>query len=315
MAITAPIPMPESGADAFGSGMTTSQSIINSMMQNKLIPSQIQEQQGKAAQSSMIAQLLNKAMGGGNGSGMNSNMGALASAVLGFPTQTQVVDGKLIQTNPISGTSQEQVGQTPDEKKQTAIDQANAEAQAKEKIDSAKDIETQASDIRDMHGDLTQLNQLMKDNPDLGGMFTGIKMKLGQSNDPNASTFQSLAGDLQIKLARNASNRGGIGIVNWTKGIKPDIGNKPGQNAGLITSGLGQAERKYKDLDDRYFENTGRHLPELKAEQSSQGGSTNLTPKTTGNGMVVLYKNGKEYHLPPKLMNEALTKGGFTLGN
>lgn len=51
MAITGPIPLPESGADAFMKGATTSQSIIDSLIKNKLNPYQIQLLQGQAQEA------------------------------------------------------------------------------------------------------------------------------------------------------------------------------------------------------------------------------------------------------------------------
>lgn len=315
MAITAPIPLPESGADAFQSGATTSQGIINSLMQNKLVPAQIQEAQGKAAQSQMMANLINSAMSGGK---MGTNNGMLLAGLLGIPTQTQVIDGQLVQTNPISGTSTQQIGETPEQKAQLAIQQANAEAAGKSKVDTATDLESQASDMRGLHSDLTGMNKLLTDNPGLGGFGSGLAVRMGLNNDPNAGEFQSLAGSAQTRLAKMASSRGGIGVLNWTKSVKPDIGNRHDYNMGLVGSSLKQTEAKYKDMDKQYYDLTGKHLPDIKSQeaQADEGqGSTNRVPKTTANGMVILYKNGKEYHLPPKLMNEALTSGGFTLGD
>lgn len=64
------IPMPQTGMDAFLQGLTTSQSMFNSIMENKLNPykaqlmkSQAQEAQGKAQESQMWSNLFNLAGG------------------------------------------------------------------------------------------------------------------------------------------------------------------------------------------------------------------------------------------------------------
>lgn len=67
MPIFSPIPMPQNAMDAFMTGMQHSQSMFDSFMKNKMTPYQIKlleaqtlEAQGKGAEASMYAQIMNK---------------------------------------------------------------------------------------------------------------------------------------------------------------------------------------------------------------------------------------------------------------
>lgn len=219
----APIPMPQNPMDAFLGAMATSQSMFDSMMKNKLTPYQAQlykaqaeEAQGKAAQSNMLAHLINglinpdqiinksnstinniqpdnlqqeptgnnppQDMNSGTinpggvtpvnmqninlpsrkpgqesmpiqssqkpfGNGMNPGLqkSNLAAALLGIPVGHEMVDGKLVTINPLTGTSTEQIGQTPQQQAELKMQVGRSNAFSGQDAKLVNTLDTQSA--------------------------------------------------------------------------------------------------------------------------------------------------------------------------
>ena len=96
----------------------------------KLLPYQIQEMQGKAAKSQMLANLIEQAMKGNGQGGGSNNSALLASGLLGLPTH--VIEGNIV--TPFGSMK---VGETPAERRQAQAKQKSASETLKSTSESA----------------------------------------------------------------------------------------------------------------------------------------------------------------------------------
>lgn len=286
MAVTAPIPLPQTGMDALMGSAAGTQSMINSIMQNRLVPYQAAELQGKAAESQMMANLINQVLGGtgtasapglaggatdtstASGTGGSAgapNKAAILAGLLHIPIDTKVIDGKVVQNNPFSGTTVQQVGTTPEQQEQSKTD-----------IGAASKIEEAARAARDKYSLYSRMNESLKNDPSLTGWTPAGQFFFGQA-PASVSNFVQLTKDAQIAGDRSASSRGGAYALKWAASAKPNVRYAGDQNQGMINAEMGSTTDEYNNMDREYFEKTGKHLPPLIDESAGQNAPANTT--------------------------------------
>jgi len=338
MPIGPSIPTPMSGGDAFLQGAAGSQGIFDSLMKNKLVPAEIDLKRAQAMKSNMIARLINDVMGGNamgdeSSSGTSSSnsiqsdeakhmKGNLVAGLLGLPVQTNIIDGKLVSTNPFTGTAAHQIGETPTEKSEREQKQAVGTKQQEADSAAAQKLEDAALTLKRSHSLYKQLNDILDKRPNLTGVGSGLASSLNMSSNPDLAAFQTISGRAQAELGRLGSQRGGAQVLKWAETNKPGIYKPVKYNRGIIGGTINSLQNDYNDLNEEYRAKTGKNLP-FKLESSEQSESvpvsapvSNFQATSSANEsnkpIAILYKGGKEYHLPPKLMQKAL-KEGFSL--
>lgn len=263
MAITGPIPLPGTGIDAFLDELQRGQ-------ENKL-------KAAEAAKSQMLANLIQQAMGGGaegaqgaGSSGGGTNNALLTSGLLGLPTH--VVEGNII--TPF-GT--QKIGESPQEKREAELGQTLAAEQGKTNIAESKTLKDTANTIRNSYGLYKELQDLLKENPNLTGFWPGVAVATRRSSNPKLAAFQEKVTKLQAALGRLASQRGGAAVTNWAAGGKPHPGNAGKYNLGMIESGLQDLKREYANVNKEHKSLTGKELDRLE-EESNQEEPETLPP-------------------------------------
>jgi hypothetical protein len=316
MAVTSPIPLPQSGMDALMSGATNSQSIIDSLMNNKLIPYKAAEMQAKANQAQMRSNLINYLLGGsssqvtplptgssslsvppvsssssypaGNIQQAGSSIGsksplaispdkaAIFADMLGFPVEHQVIDGKLVTINPLSGVTTQQIGQTPIEKSQMDTSAAINQAAGKEAISRGTDLEKSAETARNSFMIYKQMQDLLNKNQNLTGWGPGIAVKTHSSKSGDLGAFHTLTIQANAELAKLASQRGGVGALKWVAGGKPSVFNSSDFNQGMINQTMNNIRQEYANINKDYRAKTGRDL-NIPLEDTGGSGQSNTS--------------------------------------
>lgn len=295
----APIPMPESPMDAFMKGATTSQSIIDSMINNKLTPyrqslmeAQAEQARGIGAKSNLIAKFLNQFVGGGQmpaeqmatgnetqgaggapmgapqGGPSNPNMNAslLASGLLNLPTQT--VEGNIV--TPF-GTFK--VGESNKEKR---LGEAQSGATKKALEDIYGTDEGDAEILDSLKGLQGAINNPRYKN--IAGTAEGYTMGLRPFGLPLGTAFQKLfpeedkelLGTVNTAMASINSNfaksfKGPYkgAIDNLIQGLKPNINESIPVQQGKVNAmmTLYTIKQQRKQLIDQYVAN-GASVPQ-----------------------------------------------------
>lgn len=253
MAITSPIPLPESGMDAFLNEIQRGQ-------ENKLRQAQMEALQGKAAQSQMLARLINQAItgsspGGSSQGGMDNSL--LLSGLLGLPTHT--IEGKLV--TPF-GTKQ--IGETPEEKGKREVKESGEKKAAASSVSTQQALENQADSLINAAMGYNKLASLHKANPGLTHPWAGFKVEHGLTNSKELGEYAGTAKDIQAQLAKGLSTRGGVGILQSAGTMKPHVGNREKFNLGMISSGWEKMLNDMTTVNNRYKELTGKNLPQYE---------------------------------------------------
>ena len=351
------LPLPKSGAEIVDSGI---QGIFDQMRQRQLLPYQLellkaqaQEAQGAGAKSQYLAKLIkqvtdqspagsqsvNSGQPGSNVQGANPHGGmgvpekaAILAALMGIPTTSQVIDGKLVTNNPFTGIQQTQVGQTPEQKAALDVKTKTEEKQNADNAAKADQAYKDAQSAIELGKNYKALSDLLEKDPKHHLTGVGKGLFIQRTRNPDASTFNAKTSKELVALEKQFSQRGSNLALSTSKLYKPDIGASYSYNRGNIDNGFNDTREQYKTAKENYHRATGQSLPISydefeKAEKIESGGgkhslvnkesneATDSDNNSGNNPVVVVYrkdrKTGKvrEYHLPPKLHKQALAEG------
>lgn len=291
MASVDQIPFPQSGMDSFEKGLTTSQSIFDSMMRNKLYAAQAKEALGKGAQSQMLANIIGQmtgqnpsGMGSDNSSPMNgggANKALMVAGALGLPTQ--VVEGNLI--TPF-GTFK--VGESPQEKRMGESQQNVKEKSGAADITAATDYKKTADELKNTYDLYKQMQALLVKRPDLTGLLQGARSSLNTSSDPDLAAFIEKATEAQASLARMGSQRGGQFALQFAKQGKPGPYKQVSYNQGMINSRLERLKQEYGNLNKNYKDVSSKDLDQLENENVDNGNPSYSSPNVSSDNVVTL---------------------------
>jgi len=265
MAITGPIPLPGTGMDAFLNELQRGQ-------ENKLKSAQREALMGKAAQSKMLADLINRAMGGAGSSGAGTMQGGasgvnaplLTSGLLGLPTHA--MGGNII--TPFGSVK---VGESPTEEGQRKVGEALQTKQGETNITSQADINKHVLALNNLKNIYNRMNSLLEKRPSLTGPLAGRMGESGLSSDDDLAAFQVLSKKAQAELGKLAtSSKAGIGSINWAGTGKPSTKNPGKYNVGMINQGLKDIEDEIATLQGHSPSNekTPEVAPEVAPERA-----------------------------------------------
>lgn len=251
MAVTGPIPLPPMA----GSTLSDIPEMLERM---RLMRAQSQEATGKAAQSEMLAKLINSAMSGsGSGGGMQGSNPLLLSALMHFPTTS--VDGQVV--TPFGNVK---VGESGSEKRMGESQAQIQTAQGKTDIGKSKSIEDSTRSLGDTISSYEALLNLFEKNPNLTNPLNSFKKNkfYNVSSDPDLGTFTETAGNLQSALTKLFSARGGVGAAKLAGTLKPTDTNTVPFNIGMIKSGLRRVQNEHQLMKkDWESYNPGKTFP------------------------------------------------------
>lgn len=108
---------------------------------------------------------------------MNLSMANLAAALLGFPVSHTTIDGKLVTSNPLTGTSTEQIGQTPEQQNEQKVDTANKININKNNAAIAKEYDEKAMAGSQTKETLDQLGETIN-SPTWAGMRKAVNLPI-----------------------------------------------------------------------------------------------------------------------------------------
>lgn len=189
-------------------------------------------------------------------------------------------------------------------------------------LKSKEGLQTQADSLFEALNKYKNLHNMLVKNPNLTGFKEGLASKIGFEISPGAAEFKNTSGELQAALARGLSARGGIQAFKAASTMKPDVGSQGNYNMSMIKAGIRNSLDHLDVINSHHRELTGQDLPNYYDKRKEfldliSDKQVNKPEKKSNNKeepSVVLYKNGKQYRIPPKLMQKALSEG-FTLGD
>jgi hypothetical protein len=205
--------------------------------------------------------------------------------------KSKVVDGMQYDTYPSGKVVATKGGPNTEEKAEIGLNVAERREESKAHVKQNTEAETSGTSLAKSARYLRQLKQILEENPGLTGPGASFSSKLGLSKNKQLGKFKEISGKLQAEIGKYASQRGGIQSVNWAASVKPDIGNQPEMNLGMIEAALEGIGEDYKDISDQYGKrNKGKRFPvELPGEEKEKS-------KEKENGITKVI-DGTEYKM------------------
>jgi hypothetical protein len=205
------------------------------------------------------------------------------------------VDGYQIQTYPSGKVTRIKMGDTWDEKQQKLVQMNGEKEQKKSDIKRSDDIVKSSQAIANAANTVKELHSLLQENKGLTGAAYRLPVvgdalaKL--SNNKALGKFDSAAGMLQGDYAKAEATRGGIGLVNWAKNVKPDKTNSPAYNEGMIYQHAHKQLEQFADAKAEWeSKNPGKEFPVKMPDLSDI-----LKTEKTDNAHPTKTINGREY--------------------
>jgi hypothetical protein len=147
--------------------------------------------------------------------------------------------------------------ETPDKKEERAINKEEQRENRKE----ANKIEENTAELAKTASIVKEMKQILKQNPGITGISNLVGQKTKLAKGTPLHRFKFLAGELQAKLAKQASARAGIGIINWINDIKPSIYSTKEANLGMLDAAEENMESDYNIDSERYKRKSGTDIP------------------------------------------------------
>ncbi len=340
------IPNVGDNGTGFLQGAATGSDIMQRMLMNPydmaLKRAQAQNQAASAQESTMLLQLMQGSTPNATGTGtsggvpekMDVNKALFLSGKLKLPTQ--VVNGQII--TPFGSF---RVGETKSQERAGETHEKNAQ-------DILKTTAESAIGGLSVNASFQALDKIMEDPnyKNIAGTIEGKTITAQPFGIPVGSMLQqAFPGKFtpeDAQLAGQASTHMGniiTGVAAKFKGpfkqmingiinnMKPNMGDSIAVQQSKIKSlrQLSDLADTQNDLIAKYV-NEGMdptaaiirvahetNFSDIISSYQGKNNNTNPTPKTNNQGQVILYKKGKEYHVPPKMMKQALSEG-FTIG-
>lgn len=178
--------------------------------------------------------------------------------------------------------------QTPEQKKQNAIEQAIAIDEAKANRAKIDEIEKTSQALMPYAASVKTINDILKNKPDLVGRTTQLADALGLTEDTDVGTFLSAAQKLQSQMAHEMSGRGGYGVSKLVEQAKPNLGKSTAYNQGVIDelkSGMkdsfNQLKSEYERLSNKKFPYSfEQYFEEETGQKSSSSKKLKYNPST-----------------------------------
>lgn len=183
---------------------------------------------------------------------------------------TEYPSGKITATkSPVSETAKESSQQKLSAKEQYDIRRENRKETQK--------LNTHLTELVKYMKTMRHMQDLLSENPNMTGLWPFIKHKARQSNQPQGE-FQSGAVNLQTKMTKQMSERGGAGAARIVAAGKPDIGQSLEFNQGALNQmfegaieDFNEAKKEWENL------NPGVEFPYSIEDILSTKGNTKAT--------------------------------------
>jgi hypothetical protein len=151
--------------------------------------------------------------------------------------------------------------QTPEEKKELAIDQALSIDEAKANRKKIDEIEKTAQALIPFIVKAKTIKDILNRNPKLTGPSTALADMLGLSRDTDVGTFISAAQSLQGKMAHELGSRGGYGLATLVEKGKPNIGKSNEFNVGVTEEILESMHDSFLQMKQEYERLSNKPFP------------------------------------------------------
>lgn len=268
------IPLPGSYGDALSKGLATGSDVMQRMMMNPydmaLKQAQAENERAQASKSSMLANLIQSAFGGGGGvGGTSGNEGGAGTAGTTGTTGTSGAP---------SGANQRAMvgwllglGEYPADKRAGELGQKKGEIDLKKQ----QDVLDSAYVLRNSYQQATRLQKLFQQRPDLTGPVQGALYSLHLSTDKDLGKAVADFGKIQASLARSATARPGIGAINWAAKVKANESDPMNINVGKVDETVSDMREEYETYKRQYKNATGQDMPSFEEfmGESQQGGA------------------------------------------